>query len=114
VRTLDIDECAEFLKVDRSTALRLAGGGELPGAKIGRAWVFLLDDLVEYLRTQVRSQARQRQAEADTDGALNKAVVNNASFVMSPMRRRPKNAAPDLSGYPDLTRASPPNLSRAG
>jgi len=40
MKTYDIVEAAEFLKVDRSTVLELAGAGELPVAKIGRAWVF--------------------------------------------------------------------------
>lgn len=64
MKTLDIDECAAFLKVNRSTAFELAQSGELPGAKIGRAWVFLEDDLVEYLRAKVRQQQEQRQAKA--------------------------------------------------
>jgi excisionase family DNA binding protein len=63
--TLDITECAEFLKIEKQYALRLAAEGKLPGAKVGRAWVFLVDDLVEYLRQQVRLQQRERSAEAD-------------------------------------------------
>jgi excisionase family DNA binding protein len=65
--TLDIDECALFLKVNRTTALELAASGALPGAKIGRAWVFLKDDLVEYLRNAVRVQQRERQAANETE-----------------------------------------------
>ena len=65
MRTLDLEECAEFLKVNRATALELAGKGELPGAKIGRAWVFLEDDLVEYLRVKVKQQQRERQGNQD-------------------------------------------------
>ncbi|MGP1666151.1 MAG: helix-turn-helix domain-containing protein [Rhodanobacter sp.] len=52
MKTYDINETAEFLKVDRATALGLAGSGELPGAKVGRAWVFLESDLVDYLRAE--------------------------------------------------------------
>lgn len=63
MRTLDIDECAEFLKINRTTASEMAATGELPGAKIGRAWVFLEDDLVEYLRNKVRQQQRERQED---------------------------------------------------
>lgn len=36
-RTLDVLECADFLKVDRTTVLKLAAAGELVGAKIGRS-----------------------------------------------------------------------------
>lgn len=62
MKTLDLLECAEFLKVDRTTVLRLATEGEIPGAKIGRSWVFLLDEMVEYLRSKTREQQRERQS----------------------------------------------------
>ncbi len=61
MRTYDIHEAAEFLKVDRTTALDLAGSGDLPGAKVGRSWVFLESDLVEYLRDRVRQQTNERR-----------------------------------------------------
>ena len=77
MRTLDIDECAEFLKINRVTAMTMAARGELPGAKIGRAWVFLEDDLVEYLRLQVRVQQRQRAAEYEVDLGLEKSAARN-------------------------------------
>ena len=39
-RTLDLHEAADFLKISESTAQEMAANGEIPGAKIGRAWVF--------------------------------------------------------------------------
>jgi hypothetical protein len=32
VKTYDVNEAADFLKIDRSTALELANAGTLPGA----------------------------------------------------------------------------------
>lgn len=61
--TLDIVECAEFLKISKTTATELAAKGMLPGAKIGRAWVFLEDELIEYLRSETRNQQRRRQSD---------------------------------------------------
>src|SRR3569832_339372 len=85
--TLDINECAEFLKIERSHALKLAGEGILPGAKIGRAWVFLKDDLVEYLRAQVRLQMRQRAQEQEVQEGLDKSlrVAVAAGTTRSPL-----------------------------
>lgn len=61
--TLNLEECAELLKVTPSTAGDLACRGILPGAKIGRAWVFLEADVLNYLREQVKTQtARRSQA----------------------------------------------------
>lgn len=61
MKTFDIDECANYLKVNKSTALELAAQGKIPGAKIGRAWVFFTDDVCAYLQEQVRIQHAQRQ-----------------------------------------------------
>ncbi|PMS33256.1 helix-turn-helix domain-containing protein [Trinickia symbiotica] len=57
VRTFDFNEAAAFLKVDRTTALSLAGPGQLPGAKIGRAWLFLKSDVVAYLEREIAAAA---------------------------------------------------------
>ncbi|MBI1284990.1 MAG: helix-turn-helix domain-containing protein [Thiobacillus sp.] len=62
MKTLDIDECADFLKISRTGASEMAVAGDLPGARIGSAWVFLEEDLVDYLRTLIRVQRRDRQA----------------------------------------------------
>lgn len=61
VRSLDIEECAAYLKVDRSTVLKLAMQGVLPGAKIGRAWVFPEAELAAFLSSEVKRQQTERQ-----------------------------------------------------
>lgn len=99
MKTFDIDECAEFLKINRMTAMELAAKGKLPGAKIGRAWVFLVEDLVEYLKAQVRLQQRQRAVEADvTDGLEAAAARTPPSVTMHPLagRGRQKRPLPNL------------------
>lgn len=72
MRTLNIDECAAFLNINVVTAYKMAKRGELPGAKIGRAWVFLEDDLVTYLRAEVcrQQQVRIDQSEKKEPGPL--------------------------------------------
>lgn len=62
MKTFDLDECAQFLKISSPAVFEMASRGELPGARIGRSWVFLEEDLVEYVRIQVRCQRRERQA----------------------------------------------------
>ncbi len=58
MRTLGLNEAAAFLKVHPEELRRRAKSGTVPGAKVGRAWVFLMDDLVGYLRS-LYSQPRQ-------------------------------------------------------
>lgn len=96
MKTLDIDQCAEFLKIDKTTALGLAARGVLPGAKIGRAWVFLEDELAEYLRAQVRSQQRQRQVEADVKQGLEAAVARTPPLMLPTRPGKPKRVLPNL------------------
>jgi excisionase family DNA binding protein len=45
-----LKEAARYLKVHEDTCAKLAKAGQIPGTKIGRAWVFLPDLLREYLR----------------------------------------------------------------
>lgn len=87
MRTLDLNECADFLKIDRSTALKLAGDGLLPGAMFGRAWVFLEDDIVEYVRATAAEQMRARRAAVEVDVLLG---------VTSTRRNRHRNPRPEL------------------
>ena len=43
--TLDVAGAADYLKMGEDTVRRKARTGEIPGAKIGRRWVFLKGDL---------------------------------------------------------------------
>ncbi len=51
MRTLNLDEAADFLKLCRDEIRRRARLGLLPGAKAGRRWVFIeRRDSLSYLR----------------------------------------------------------------
>jgi len=50
VRTFALTEAAEFLKMHPEEVRRRARMGQLPGAKAGKRWVFIEDDLAAYLR----------------------------------------------------------------
>jgi excisionase family DNA binding protein len=72
MKTLDLQEAAAMLKVHENTVLELVGSGEVPGAKIGRAWVFLDEDLLAYVRKQINQQSANRVA--GRSGNLRKAA----------------------------------------
>ena len=57
--TLSLLEAACFLKLHPEELRRRAKYGQIPGAKVGRAWVFVQDDLAAYLRSRY---SRPRQA----------------------------------------------------
>src|SRR5262245_35375488 len=94
MRTYDINEAADFLKVDRSTALDLANLGSQPVAKVGRAWVFMEDELVAYLRDVTRKQTQARRANAEAAQAL--AQAQREPKPLHGSRRRPVPDLPEL------------------
>ena len=94
MRTYDINEAADFLKVDRSTALDLANLGSLPGAKVGRAWVFLEDELIAYLRDITRKQTQVRRANAEAAQCLQR--TEREPKPLQRTRRRPVPELPEL------------------
>ena len=55
MKTLNLNEAAAFLHIHPSTLLRLAGSGDIPGAKPGKCWVFLDVDLADWLRTHYKT-----------------------------------------------------------
>ncbi|NIE83763.1 helix-turn-helix domain-containing protein [Burkholderia sp. Cy-647] len=91
MRTLDLLECAEFLKIDRTTMLDLVNRGDIQGAKIGRAWVFLEDDVVAYLRAQVQIQTQNRIEQIHTGSPAADARADRAirKLLSGDDRRRP-------------------------
>lgn len=100
MKTYDLIECADLLKVDRNTILKIAATGELPGAKIGRAWVFLEDDVLSFLRKKVQEQSNARLQgafEPEADEKLAKAVARQFSI---PDPRRPGRKARPLPSLP--------------
>ncbi len=56
--TLDLKQAAQFLKLHPEEVRRRAKAGLLPGAKAGKCWVFIEDDLADYLRS-LYAQSRQ-------------------------------------------------------
>ena len=52
VETLDLQQAAIFLKMHRQSLREKAKSGAIPGAKIGKQWVFIKEDLVSYIRSQ--------------------------------------------------------------
>ena len=103
MKTFDLIECADLLKVDRNTVMKLAGTGELPGAKIGRAWVFLEDDVLTFLRKKVREQSLSRLQgahEPETDSRVARAIARQFD---TPDRHRPGRRARVLPRLPETT-----------
>src|SRR6185312_1874663 len=48
--TCGLERAAQILRVHPSTARELAKARKIPGRKVGRAWVFVEADLLDFLR----------------------------------------------------------------
>ncbi|MGZ8251904.1 MAG: helix-turn-helix domain-containing protein [Methylophilaceae bacterium] len=59
MNTLTLQEAAQFLKIHPVTLGEKARLGEIPGTKIGKCWVFLDVDLIEYIRSQYKRRDLQ-------------------------------------------------------
>lgn len=69
MKTLDLLEAAEYLRLHPDTLQRRAAAGEIPGAKPGKRWVFLDVDLAEWLRSHYRTQTKQPEQTWDSSAA---------------------------------------------
>ena len=60
MKTLNLSEAADVLKVHENRVQEWAAMGIIPGAKIGRAWVFIDEDLFGFVRQQIKTQSASR------------------------------------------------------
>ena len=93
--TLDMTEAAELLKISASLMQELASTGVVIGARVGKGWVFIRQDLMDYLRAETRRQTNERRAAQEADKALAGRTPGMPTF--SPPRRQPATRKlPDL------------------
>lgn len=59
--TLSLTAAAERMCVHVNTVLKLITAGAIPAAKIGRAWVMLESDVMNYIEQQVIRQTAERR-----------------------------------------------------
>jgi hypothetical protein len=51
MKTLDLEEAAQFLKIHPEEVRRRAKAGIIPGAKVGKCWVFIEEHLAAYIQS---------------------------------------------------------------
>lgn len=58
--TVDIHGAAELMKIHPKTVLDKINAGELPAAKVGRAYVLLTKDVLNHIEQQIMRQTAER------------------------------------------------------
>ena len=86
METLALQEAAAWLRCHPEELRRRAKAGEIPGAKVGRAWVFLHDDLVTYVRSRYpqQRQALQVTLRKEMECHFANAAVSGGSTCVPP------------------------------
>jgi excisionase family DNA binding protein len=75
VSTCNVPEAASLLKIHENRVLKLIDRGDLPAAKIGRAWVMMERDVIAFAERQIAEQTACRL------GVPTKAVQRGRSRV---------------------------------
>jgi len=58
--TVDVEQAAELMKVHPKTVKDLINSGALPAGKIGRAYVLMTKDVLNYIENMIVRQTAER------------------------------------------------------
>lgn len=95
--TMDLDQAADYLKVSADTMRDLADFGTVPGAKIGKRWVFRTPDLDAHLAKEIAAQTEERR-NAALHGQRKR--VPTAATVVRNAQGKARRVLPELPGLP--------------
>ncbi|TLS18454.1 MAG: helix-turn-helix domain-containing protein [Betaproteobacteria bacterium] len=98
--TLTLQEAASFLKVHPVTLQSKARSGEIPGAKVGKCWVFLEIDLIEFIRSQYPRRVLQGEHERNHTCHSSNAKIRPSGGSRSSSTDEKYNAALGLRTKP--------------
>ncbi|WP_404357274.1 helix-turn-helix domain-containing protein [Methylotuvimicrobium sp. KM1] len=104
MRTLDLVEAAQLLKMHPQTVLQRTRTGDIPGAKPGKCWVFIEEDLLEWLRSLYHSpqqdvgqggsklcSLKERIVSTGGTNSLTPTATQYANLLKLPTEERLKN-----------------------
>jgi len=70
MQTFNLDEAAAFLRIHPHTLEAKARAGEVPGAKVGKCWVFIDDDLADHIRSRYQGVDEREEKCHSTSAAI--------------------------------------------
>lgn len=103
METLGLTEAAALLRMSEDALMRKARAGIVPGAKVGRQWVFVRDDLIALIREQAKGRACRSIAAATlrTGGVDSRSTTErSASQLAREIRAKQRNLKPRLELVP--------------
>lgn len=79
MKTLTLQQAAEFLHCNPETVRRLAQANKIPSAKLGRKWVFIEQDLAQYIRNQYSNAESVVQVVDNDEESLCQSTLETTS-----------------------------------
>lgn len=64
--TIDLDAAAGMLFMQPASVRKKAARGEIPGAKVGRSWIFIKSDLLAHIRKLTETHQGEQTTKAPT------------------------------------------------
>jgi excisionase family DNA binding protein len=93
--TMDLSEVATFLGATSETVAQFARNGELPGAQIGKGWIFLREDVVGFLRQRISQETVARRT-AKLSKKTDQEKPETPVVLVPPRRRTRRTVLPTL------------------
>ncbi|WP_265948295.1 helix-turn-helix domain-containing protein [Dechloromonas sp. A34] len=90
-QSFDLKAAAAYLQMSPFTLRELTAAGTIPGAKIGRRWVFMQEKLTDYLRSEI-----ERQTAGRGQNGLLIAPRSNTEAQVSKPKQRHRRQPPSL------------------
>jgi hypothetical protein len=91
--TLNAEGAGALLFADPEIVMALARAGEIPGTKLGKHWVFLREDVLEFLRKRVREDTEKRLREIEVKSSP-------TAVVVEPRPTKRRRTPPELPRFP--------------
>lgn len=93
MKILNAKDVAELFQANYKTIMELAHTGRLPGAKIGRSWIFIEEDVIDYIRKCANEvkEKQQMKLEALARYKVNAPKTNLPALQNSAKPRRKNN-----------------------
>ncbi len=101
--TMDLQTAAAYLGAKTETISQLARKGELPGAQIGKGWIFLREDVLDFLRRRIAAETEARRALRESESEV-LCKENDLTQPVAVLKTRTRRRAPPLlPGLPSTT-----------
>lgn len=100
--TMDLQTASAYLGAKTETISQLARKGELPGAQIGKGWIFLREDVLDYLRRRIAAETEARRAMRESESE-ELCKDSDPPQPVAVLKTRTRRAPPLLPGLPSTT-----------